>query len=61
VTNLDVKQFSIMSQALVSNGINASVGKALRNPKHGLIKAIAEADHAMYIAKTEHKNFRSCA
>jgi GGDEF domain-containing protein len=50
-----------MSQALVSNGINASVGKALRNPKHGLIKAIAEADHAMYIAKTEHKNFRSCA
>jgi len=53
--------FKNVTNALVSNGINASVGKALRSPKHGLIKAIAEADHAMYIAKTENKTLRSYA
>lgn len=53
--------FKNVLDALASNGIKASVGRALRSPKHGLIEAIAEADKAMYLAKKKHKALLSSA
>jgi diguanylate cyclase len=41
--------------ALSFKGINASVGKASRDPRLGLIEAIAEADRAMYAAKAQRR------
>ena len=44
-----------ITETLSSNGIKASIGKAMRDPKLGLIEAIAEADRAMYAMKAEHR------
>ena len=48
--------FEKIKQTLSSNGIDASVGKAMREPKLGLGDALAKADRAMYAAKTERRN-----
>lgn len=37
-----------VTKALASNGIQASVGKAMRNPKLGLVGAMMEADREIY-------------
>lgn len=41
-----------------SNGISASVGMAMRDPKTGLDEAIAEADRAMYAEKERRRAAR---
>jgi diguanylate cyclase (GGDEF)-like protein len=51
--------FQKITETLLSNGINASVGKAMRDPRRGLIEAIAEADQAMYTMKAERRTSRS--
>lgn len=48
--------FDNVKEALSSKGIKASVGKAIRDPKLGLIEAIAQADQAMYAAKAEYRS-----
>ena len=44
-----------ITNALLSNGISASVGKTLRDHRLGLFEAIAAADRAMYVAKTKRR------
>lgn len=50
--------FKKISGMLLSSGIGASIGKAMRGSRGGLIAAIADADRAMYAAKAEHKASR---
>ena len=47
--------FKNVVDALSSMGISASVGKAIRDPRLGLIEAMAEADRAMYSAKAQRR------
>lgn len=47
--------FKNVTNALLSNGISASVGKALRDHRLGLFEAIAAADRAMYVAKAKRR------
>lgn len=47
--------FNNVIDALSSKGIRASVGKAIRDPRLGLIEAMAEADRAMYAAKAQRR------
>jgi len=47
--------FNSIVLALSSRGIRASVGKAMRDPRRGLVEAIAEADRAMYAAKARRR------
>jgi diguanylate cyclase (GGDEF)-like protein len=47
--------FNNVVLALSSRGISASVGKAIRDPRLGLVEAIAEADRAMYAAKAQRR------
>jgi diguanylate cyclase (GGDEF)-like protein len=47
--------FNNVVLALSSKGISASVGKAIRDPRLGLIEAMADADRAMYAAKAKRR------
>ena len=47
--------FKNVTNALLSNGISASVGKALRDHRLGLFEAVAAADRAMYVAKAKRR------
>ncbi len=51
--------FKNVTDALLSNGISASVGKAMRDHRLGLFEAIATADRAMYMAKEKRR--RRCS
>lgn len=47
--------FKNVTDALLSNGISASVGKAQRDHRLGLFETIAAADRAMYVAKAKRR------
>jgi len=47
--------FKNVTNALLSNGISASVGKAQRDHRLGLFETIAAADRAMYVAKAKRR------
>ena len=44
-----------LQNSFKSEGVNASIGKAMRNPEQGLDAALAEADQEMYRMKAERK------
>ena len=48
-----------ISGALSAQGIQASVGMAMRDPRRGFAAAVAEADQAMYAAKAERRTQRT--
>jgi diguanylate cyclase (GGDEF)-like protein len=44
-----------IADTLSAAGINASIGKSMRDPRFGLTQAIAEADSSMYFAKKKRR------
>ena len=44
-----------IKEMLAFDGVSASVGMAMRDPKIGLLQAVTEADHNMYAEKTRRK------
>lgn len=58
-SNRAASLYERLQEVLLVNGINASVGLALRDPRHGLVEAWHEADRAVYAVKQGRRNFPS--